>query len=282
MRTLGSLVGRAGLGHLGLEDSCLGTAHIAALLESLPAAGLVSLNLNSNNIGAAGARALAAAPVLGGLQVLRLGCNQFGVEGIEALAAAPVDNVTTLHLPENRISAKAAEVLANSARLGRLRELELRSNAIGDAGLTALVRSPVLRLSALGLGNAHVGPAGARVLARSATTKSLAWLDLFSCREFCGPAVRLLAESPHLSGLRGLALYAVHQEEPAFLALAGSEHLANLESLDLSHTDLTERAALALAESPYLKRLRALTVYANSLTRTAWQAIRKRWRFATV
>ena len=99
-------------------------------------------------------------------------------------------------------------------------------------------------------------------------------------KDFGGEGLCALAESPYLTRLRGLALYAVPLTPEAFRALASSPHLANLEALDLSYTELDEVSALRLAESPYLTKLRALSVDGNALSRKGREAIRKRWRFA--
>src|SRR5262249_2881948 len=229
---------------LGLEGTCLATRLIRALLGALPDAALSSLDLTSNNCGVEGARALAGSPALGGLRVLRLGGNQIGLEGAEALAASPaVAGLAVLGLTRNDLGPRAAEGPANSGHLGGARDLGLREHRTLDTGPAALARSPVLRLSGLGLAHADPGPEGMRALARSPGMAGLAFLDLFDDNEVGDAGLRVLAGSAHMSGLRGLGLYAVRGSAAGVRALASSPHPGHPGALALSHTRLDEAAA---------------------------------------
>jgi hypothetical protein len=75
--------------------------------------------------------------------------------------------VTELDLHFNHLRDGAAEALAGSPCLGRLRALVLGENYVGDRGAEALASAPWARgLKVLALAN-QVGDAGALALARS-------------------------------------------------------------------------------------------------------------------
>jgi hypothetical protein len=95
--------------------------------------------------------------------------------------------------------------LAANHSLARLRVLNLNGGPIGDAGLTALVRSPITQnLRALRVRNCGITWRGVRELARSPGLAHLEFLDLRN--NAVGDGVcKVLAES-ELANLRGLDL----------------------------------------------------------------------------
>lgn len=79
------------------------------------------------------------------------------------------------------------------------------------------------------------------------------------------PLARTIARCPHLAGLRQLHLGRNRLEDDATEHLAGSSFLSNLEDLDLAENDITESGARGLAASMHLGNLRRLELRHNPL-----------------
>jgi uncharacterized protein (TIGR02996 family) len=188
-------------------------------------------------------------------------------------------------------AARGVAHLAGSPALSVLRELELDSVPLHDAGVRTLAGSVHLaNLRVLRLINCGVGPEGAAALAGSPHLARLTTLDLgfyhlpqgetdtSSWRAAAlllnrpGPGnclgdagVRALAASPHLGRLERLILAGNEITPAGAAALAGSRRLKRLRGLDLSYNDLGAEGARVLAGSALLKRLRVLELEANEL-----------------
>ncbi len=92
----------------------------------------------------------------------------------------------------------------------------------------------------------------------------LSALSLFALHAGEGLA-RAVARSPHLTGLQELHLGRNRLGDEAAEYLAGSPILGNLEVLDLSENNLGETGARALAASPHFGKLRCLDLRHNPL-----------------
>lgn len=79
------------------------------------------------------------------------------------------------------------------------------------------------------------------------------------------PLARSVSRCPHLSGLRSLHLGRNRLADDAAEPLASSPVLGNLEHLDLSENDLGETAGRALAASPHFGNMRVLELAGNRL-----------------
>jgi uncharacterized protein (TIGR02996 family) len=77
------------------------------------------------------------------------------------------------------------------------------------------------------------------------------------------PRLALLAASPHLGGLRALHLDGCVIGPDGARLLAGSPNLAGLTALRLRHCEIDPAGAVALAGAPHLARLEALDLTGN-------------------
>lgn len=175
------------------DDGLTETATFAPGLEHLVAvmARVEELQLLCDGYGL---RALLALPNLSHLQVLRM--VGIGPASLVAEGVVPLDELArnpalaglthlmihpdcyhrrdhdTLPLPQ-------ARELFNGRHLSNLTHLQLRFSGVGDAGVDALIQSPLLRrLEWLDLRNGAVTDFGARALANCAAAKNLRRLDL--------------------------------------------------------------------------------------------------------
>jgi uncharacterized protein (TIGR02996 family) len=171
------------------------------------------LGLGRNRLGPAGFRALATGATPGrrksaidtepsdapfpALRALDLRHTLPARAGLEALfSSALVGQLEVLSLTDNRLFDAGVALLA-ACPLAELRFLELRTCALGDAGVRHLSDSPHLRrLVALDLWQNAVGDEGARALAGSANLSALAWLWLRLNKLTDAGAEALLAARP--------------------------------------------------------------------------------------
>lgn len=110
-------------------------------------------------------RELALASGLPRLHTLRVGRSFLGDESLIALITSRPRPWRLLSLPNNQIGPRGIEVLAGSADVQGLQELNLASNQVGDDGAFALARSPFLRkLRWLDLSNNGLTEAGVRAV----------------------------------------------------------------------------------------------------------------------
>lgn len=213
-------------------------ADVAALGGSPHLARLHTLDLHGNSVGVEGAKALAASEPFAPVRELFLYDCQLGDAGVRALLRLRhPERLRELFLSINDLTDAAAEAVAD-AGLTSLVELDLRDNAIGDAGVRALASSPDLaELVTLWLVNNQIGDVGARAL----------------------------AESPHLGRLCELYLRYNRIGSAGAAALARSSRLPELEVLDLGNNRIADAGAQALARTAGLARISELTLTGNPL-----------------
>lgn len=87
-------------------------------------------------------------------------------------------------------------------------------------------------------------------------------------------------QSPYLSRLAALTVYAQHTGEPLARAVARSEYLANLKRLTLKRNRLSDDAVEQLARSPHLANLEDLDLSENEIGETGGRAIAASPHFA--
>lgn len=158
-----------------------------------------------------------------------------------------------------------ARRLAADPRLATLRSLALLRNALGPAGLAALLGAATPALRRLLLGRNLFGEPGARALARATALADLDLLDL-DCDRLDGPALRVLARAPLLAGVRALNLSNNPIGRDGCAALAESPHLDRLEVLFLHGCRLDDAAAVPLLRAPWLSGLKNLALSDNALS----------------
>ena len=156
---------RLRLHHTGCQGPCL-----AALLGSPLCRQLVELGLTG--VDARGAAMLAASGNVSRLEVLHLlGESDLGGQGY--------------------LGPRGAQALAASPHLGRLRELRLPLNAIGDVGAEALAHAAQVHPRVLGLRANDIHDRGARAFAVPRVARRLERLDLSDNRITPGGATEL-------------------------------------------------------------------------------------------
>jgi uncharacterized protein (TIGR02996 family) len=203
-------------------NATLGADGVAALAADPRLARFRCLGLNRCGIDRAACDRLAASRYVGELETLGLESNPLG-DGLSAILESPA--FASLHTLKARNSTLGA--FAPAARVAPVRRLDLSKCAVGDGGVAALVRSPLLRgLTHLRLRECGITSAGAAALAACDALTELRELDL--------------SENP--IGDAGAT------------ALADGPALREVWDLKVSGCELTERGLFALAELPGLGR----------------------------
>lgn len=205
------------------------------------------------------------APELTRATVLRIVDDRFGDAGLarwlrSANNPRPVELALACDLTDD-----GAHRLAADPRLATLRSLALFRNALGPAGLAALLAAPMPRLRRLLLGRNLFGEPGARALAGATALADLDLLDL-DCDRLGGPAVGALARAPLLAGVRALNLSNNPIGADGCAALAESPHLGRLEVLYLHGCRLDDAAVAPLLRAPWLPGLKNLALSDNALS----------------
>jgi uncharacterized protein (TIGR02996 family) len=203
--------------------------------------------------------------------VQRLALWGLGDDSLTRLAELPqLGRVVDLNLQLNGCSPMGVRTLCASRFLGGLAHLTLqmahpRSAPIGPAVARVLAKSSALnRLAELSLESLHIGPAGVRSLG---TATSLGGLTALRLRNngLVPRALADLADSPLLSQLQELDLGANQ------LGVAGVRHLTRsarptrLNRLDLCHAFLGNSGAAVLAEWPGLASVEELLLGNNDI-----------------
>ena len=207
-----------GLSSLALRSCGLRAADLVALEGAPLWASLTSLDLSHNALNREAMRALAPWLARGHLEHLTLAWNFITDAGAEALLGGEVadapfgDALLTLDLSNNHLGERpdvcARWLVSAMRRLPALHTLRLGWNALGDAGLRALLRAPwPTTLRALDLSENGLTDAGAQALLDDPRVGQLLTLDLFGNALGIASA-EAVATSAHLSDLRELELSA--------------------------------------------------------------------------
>jgi uncharacterized protein (TIGR02996 family) len=177
------------LTRLLLGNNQIGSAGVVALSESAHLGALGRLDLSHNAVGTRGLTALLSSAGLAGLVQLDLRKAQLGPESLGTLRISPWQGLRVLRLSDNALGPADAEAIADCRVLGKLEQLYLARNALGDEGARALARAALPSLETLGLESNGIGDRGASALAESETLSSLR--ELLVQNNSLGPAGQL-------------------------------------------------------------------------------------------
>jgi hypothetical protein len=173
------------------------------------------LDVSGNYFRAAGVRGLCSARWADSLTWLGLSRNYLTDDALRDIASCPrFSRLRTLHLAYNnnhdqdgadsddRITDVGIRALAESPHLANLRLLSLSGTNVSVAGVEAILNSPHMRLTGLGLAECRITDEMIRVLANSPALARLEWLDVGGYQDpAVGDRLLPLAESRYLSPL---------------------------------------------------------------------------------
>ncbi len=257
---------------LTLSHNQLGDKGVAAL-ASVAAPSLRMLRLKCNDIGPLGAQALEHPDLVGQLVHLDLRWNRLGAGGAEALAAAAPGELRTLVLDRNEIGDAGLRALSRSPLMVGLSELCIGRNHIGDRGIQALAQAPCLQLRSLNLWHNDLGAMGAKALADCPSLAFLAHLDLGGNR-IGSEGVTAIARSTSLTRLSSLELWHAGVGDAGAEALSAAP-MERLAHLDLTYNFISDRGARAIARAPWLGHLATLDLRRNDLGPEGREALRR-------
>ncbi|MER2562162.1 MAG: TIGR02996 domain-containing protein [Myxococcaceae bacterium] len=249
---------------------------LAGRLSSPRLRNVRALDLRLPAGGDAVALELAQCPHLGGLHTLHLEATSWPIPDFPT----PVFS----GLPaSHRLGPRGAAALAASAHLKGLRDVKLASNALGAAGvkalldggwplesldvsgnqlddsaLVAIASAPSLsKLRHLGVGGGQYSAAALTAMATSKTLTSLVSLDL-SFSQLAPRALEQFLAALKLPTLTELTLIATGLGDAGAVTLANSATSRQLTSLELGDNKVTQAGVFALADSSNLTGLKRL------------------------
>ena len=212
----GRLVAR--LEELGLRASGLRAADLALLLDRAPAADTWDLSANPALVGALGE---VLAPHVGRIRRLqlrgsyapadlaRLAHRATGFDALHAasprgrleprhVAAVGRLDVASLGLGNAQLTSDALRALCDGG-LPRVSTLSLRTNRLGDAGVSALTRTEAPELTALDLSSNQISSKGAAELSQWPGLRHVIHLNLGNNRRIGPDGAEHLLRAPHLA-----------------------------------------------------------------------------------
>jgi Ran GTPase-activating protein (RanGAP) involved in mRNA processing and transport len=193
---------------------------------------------------------------LGGLRLPRAALEG---EGVAALSRARLPNLSALSLPGCGLRNDELGTLTGSELFGRLRELSLSSNRLGDKGVAAIANSPAAAtLRVLRLGDNNFGKGGLAAIARPGAFPALTTLDLDSSlkrKASAAEVTRFLQSELQMPRLRHLDLQMWPVDDGGARAIADNPTFANLTRLNLGCCQIGSKGAAALFASPHLQNL---------------------------
>jgi uncharacterized protein (TIGR02996 family) len=192
-RTLADLPAVEGLRSLALTRTGV---DLEALCSSSRLARLETLRLVDNPVGAAGTAVLASSSLASSLRSLTLSGCALGDEGLVPLAESPaLQALEALALHHHGHTVCAAETIATSLLVG-LTRLDMSHNDLCDAGVQALLSSPVLHgLRVLRVSHNRLGPRYDQA-AHTEAFRALPHLVEFTAGQQ-GPMTRRSPQLPH-------------------------------------------------------------------------------------
>lgn len=232
----------------------------AAAIAQTPA--LASLRrLRIGGIRPDGIASLAAAAHLDKVHTLELPQSGLGAAGLDTLARGTLLGLERLQLEQARISGNELAGLAHAPFAGRLQQLRLHHNRLGEAGARLLAAHfPSLEL--LDVEQAELGVDGVEALLRSKRLAKLQSLDI--SRNALGDALASAIDAAELPALRHLACLQNGLSATVTAALAASR-FDELRSLDLSENLFGDDGLIALARTARFLKLDVLRVKATGI-----------------
>jgi hypothetical protein len=246
---------------------------------------------------------LASSPHLADLRELDLCGQRPTAASVAALASSNLTGLRRLDLRACQLTGAQVAALAQSDVFGRLEEINLQDNPLGDEGVDVALGTPgampALRHLTLGTtritaeGLRHVlechtsraqpleelnvnenplGLEGMRMLVSHPGAAGLRGLVAGGC-EFNAEAIAMLCGSRQLSGLQRLFLWGNTLGDAGVEQLANSPLLAQLHDLHLDRVQMSERGFIRLISSPYAGGLTRLSVQRNELGLPAVRAL---------
>ena len=171
-------------------------------------------------------------------------------DGEELFRRAPVRRLRLLE------AAAVMPKFTHSPLLARVRELDLCTNELGDAGVELLTRSRHLgELEELDLAANWIDDEGVRLLAAAGTLPRLTGLALNDNEKITAEGIRAVTESPFLARLTALDLSGNDLGDAAVRAVLASRTLARLHTLRLARNPIGDAGIAALAGSELFHRM---------------------------
>lgn len=213
------------------------------------------------------AEAIAALPQLVDVKGIELTGHKIQDDGLAVILESPnLGALAHLKVGGNQLTRRAARKLAGCERLQSLTLLDLRSNAIGDEGITALVESKHLgALTYLQLGETRMKRDGIDALHESDLPGRLTHLGL----GWNSPGVTNLhrfLQNENLTDITHLDLAHTRVGDIGAEILAYSENQHRLECLYLGGSSVHMTGAKELATSARFRDLRVLDLSSNGIT----------------
>ena len=190
---------RLSLASAGLQDGPL------ASILAAPLSGLRLLDLPYNALTGAGLACLAGSACAGSLEVLRLRSMQAGAEGGAAVARLPGGTMRVLDLEGSGLGPAGTAALAKWPGLPGLESLSLEEDGIGPAGARALAGCDLRKLRRLDLAGNAMGDAGLRALLDGGGLQGIEWLALHG-NGLGDASASALAQAQGLDRLRYLSV----------------------------------------------------------------------------
>jgi uncharacterized protein (TIGR02996 family) len=185
-------------------------------------------------------------------------------DGLEALLSAPhLNKLFSLNLRNCQISTTGVMILTQSQRAERLTVLQLYGNLIDDGGVAVLASALPPRLKRLDLSANLFRLANPRLANTLRGLRNLGALDL-SRNNLHRHGVEMLA-GIEWTGLTELTLDNTGIGDEEVKLLANSPGLSGLRVLSLSGNAIGAKGAVALAESPHLTGLKCLEICRNQI-----------------
>jgi hypothetical protein len=251
-----------------------------------------------------GLQFIANSPHMESLRELDLCGQRLSAEALSAFVGAQLVGLRRLDLRACQLRGERVKALASSEVFGRLEELNLQDNPLGDGGVdvalgtpgampnlrhltlgTTQISSEGLRhvlechtsraqpLSELNVNENPLGLAGMRVLTEHPGAQGLRSLVAGGCG-FDAEAMELLCGATRqMAGLRRLFLWGNTLGDAGVERLAGSGLLAQLDDLHLDRVQMSERGFIRLITSPYALGLQRLSIQRNELGLAAVRAL---------
>jgi len=167
---------------------------------------------------------------------------------------------TTRH--EYHLTPDHLDRLLQAGRFDDVRDLCLRGETVGDAGVKTLAQGNNLQLTSLSLRDAGIGPKGAAALSQALWFSGLTRLEVcFS--PFVNAGVGALGRCRDTCRMTSLRLHGVGVDDPGIVEFSRSSQFPVLETLELPGNEITEVSAAAILSTEHFPALRAIDLSHN-------------------